>query len=206
MNDLLQTMQTLFLVGCVLPFVILLVLAVVLFFFGRRWVEGFVEPDIEQIQQEFAILQQQNPGVAQADLVRKVVNQQAMKCAIVGAVTGFGGFVTLPITLPFDLLLTARYQSTMVSFIGQIYGNAGSVENKAATYAVMTGSTQFAQVSTRMIQTYLPRIIGKSFAKLIPFLGAFISFAVNYALAQATGRVAVRWYETRANQPATLQA
>lgn len=203
MDTLLQNLQIFFLLACVLPLIVLLVLGVILFFFGQRWVEGFVEPDVEQIQQQFASLQQQNPNAEQADLVRRVVNQQALKCGIVGAVTGLGGFVTLPIALPFDLLLTARYQSTMVSFIGQIYGNAGNVENKAATYAVMTGSTQATQMTARLLQQYLPRIIGKSFSKFIPFFGAIISFVVNYALAQATGRLAVRWYESRSNeQPA----
>lgn len=206
METLLNNLQTILLVGCVLPLVVLLVLGVALFIFGRRWVESFVEPDVAGIHQQFVALQRQNPQAEPAALVRRVINQQAVKCGIVGAVTGFGGFVTLPIALPFDLLLTARYQSTMVSFIGQIYGNQGSVENKAATYAVLTGSTQATQLSVRLIQRYLPRIIGKSFAKLIPFFGALISFAVNYVLAQATGRIAVRWYESRANQSAFTRA
>lgn len=200
MDNLLQNLQIFVLLVCVLPTVVLLILGIVLFFFGRRWVEGFVEPDVEQVQAQFVALQQQNPNAQQADLVRRVVNQQAFKCGIVGAVTGLGGFMTLPIALPFDLLLTARYQSNMVSFIGQIYGNQSSVENKAATYAVMTGSTQATQLTARMLQRYLPRIIGKSFAKFIPFFGAAISFVVNYALAQATGRLAVRWYESRSNE------
>ena len=116
---------------------------------------------------------------------------------MVGAITGLGGFITMPIGLPIDIMLSARYQASMVSFIAQVYGYNNSVENKAATYAVMTGSTQISQVTAGMVTKYIPRFVGKLSSKLIPIAGALVSFAVNYAIARSVGMLAARWYENK---------
>jgi len=205
MEDLLQNLQLLILLGCVLPLIVLAVLSVLIFWFGKRWVEDFVEPDTDKLKARLADMQGRKPQANRSDLIRQVMREEAFKCGMVGAVTGFGGFVTLPITLPIDLLLTARYQTSMVSFIAQTYGYDNSLENRAATYAVMTGSTQVSRTTMRLLQRYLPRVIGKSFSKLIPVLGALISFAVNYAFARSLGNVAVKWYESKLNQDALAE-
>ena len=88
----------------------------------------------------------------------------------------------------------------MVSFIAQFYGYENSLENKAATYAVMTGSNEIAVLSNKLLLRYLPKLVGKSFVKLIPIVGAGIGFALNYFIAQSTGRIAVQWYESKSRQ------
>jgi len=197
MSDLLQTLQTLFLLGCVLPSVILLVLAVLVFIFGKRWVEGIIEPDVESLHQTMVDLKASHPDWTNDKLISTVVHRQAFKCGVVGALTGFGGFATLPIALPIDLVLTARYQSSMVSFIAQVHGYESSLENKAATYAVMSGSTEVSKMTLAMLQKYLPRFAGKTLSKFIPVIGAVIAFAVNYALARSTASLAIRWYQSK---------
>jgi uncharacterized protein (DUF697 family) len=175
----------------------LLVLGLAAFYFGRRWVEDFVEPDVDKLHEKLVKLREKNPKADQRQLIAKVMHEQAMKCGIVGAVTGFGGFVTLPITLPVDILLSARFQASMVSFIAQTFGYENSVENKAATYAVMTGSTEMSKVTTRMLGKYLPRFVGKLSSKLIPVAGALLSFVVNYLITRAVGMAAIRWYRDK---------
>jgi len=200
MGDLLQTLQTLFLLGCVLPAVILIVLGVVAVVFGKRWIEGFIEPNVEALNQTMVDLKTAHPDWDDDKLIDRVVHQQALKCGIVGAVTGFGGFATLPIGLPIDLVLTARYQSSMVSFIAQIHGYETSLENKAATYAVMSGSTEVSKMTLAILQKYIPRFAGKTLSKFVPFIGAGISFVVNYALARSTATVAKRWYRSQTRE------
>lgn len=206
MEELLQNLQLLLLLGCVLPLIVMAVLAVLVFWFGRRWVDQLVAPDPEKMQQRLIAMQAKNPQAQRNELVQQVMREEAIKCGVVGAITGFGGFVTLPITLPIDLLLTARYQASMVSFIAQAYGYDNSLENRAATYAVMTGSTQVSRTTLSLIQRYLPRVIGKSFSKLIPVFGAIIAFVVNYFLARSLGNLAVRWYESKPRQEILAEA
>lgn len=200
MDTIFQWLQWIFLLGCVLPTVVMIILGVAIYYFGKRWVEDFIEPDVPKLTAKLEEMRKKNRKIKNEKLIGKIVHQQALKCGVVGAITGFGGFVTLPITLPIDMILTARYQATMVSFIAQVHGYDDSIENKAATYAVMTGSTEVSKVSTKVIQKYLPRFIGKSFSKLIPVLGALIAFVVNYLLARSMGSVAVRWYSSKTRE------
>lgn len=197
-EGLMQWLQWFLILGCVLPIIVMVALVAFAWFFGRPWLERFIDPDLPQLQAKMQKIKMKNPGIDNDKLIGKIVHQQAVKCGIVGAVTGFGGFVTLPITLPIDMILTARYQATMVSFIANVHGFEESVENKAATYAVMTGSTEISKVTTSIVRKYAPRFIGKSFSKLIPVLGALIAFAVNYLMARSTAKAATLWYKSNA--------
>lgn len=199
-DNLMQWVQWIFLLGCILPLIVTLILAGLAFYFGRQWVEDFIEPDLPKLHEEMQAMKAKDPDISQEKLIAKVVNKQAFKCGVVGAITGFGGFVTLPITLPLDMLLTARYQATMVSFIAQVHGFDNSLENKAATYAVMTGSTELSKVTTTVFKKYAPRFVGKSFSKLIPIVGALIAFLVNYVMARSMAKAATLWYQGNARE------
>ncbi len=186
-----------FLLGCMLPLIVLAIASFFAYRFGKKQLEEFIEPDIEKLNAQYEKIRQKQPDLQRDKLIRQVVNQQALKCGIVGAITGVGGFVTMPISLPIDILVTARMQSTMVGFIARAYGYENSIENKAATVAVMTGSNEITALTGRVVRSYAPRFLGKSFSKLIPLIGGFISFGLNYALAQSMARIAIRWYENK---------
>lgn len=197
MENFMQWLGWFVVLGCVLPLVVLAILGVIGFWIGRQALEGFVQPDATELHKDLAKIRAKHPNLKRDELVQKVIKQQSLKCGLVGAITGVGGFFTLPISLPIDILVTARLQSTMVGFIAELYGYSDSLENKAATYAVMTGGNEISALSTKLIQNYLPRFFGKSFSKLIPFFGAFISFALNYFFAQSTARLAIKWYSSK---------
>ena len=189
-----------FWLGIVLPIVVTLVLAVLAWSFGKKWVSSFIEPDLPKLHEELEALRAQHPDRSDADHVQAIVQKQALKCGLVGAVTGFGGFVTLPIAIPIDLLFTARYQAAMVSFIAQVHGYEKSVENRAATYAVITGSTKLSKLSMALVSRYAPRILGKTFSKLVPVVGAAVGFGVNYLMCASTAKVADNWYRSQTRE------
>lgn len=187
---------------CVLPVVLVLVAGVVLYRMGRQRLEGFIEPDLDKMQAHYETLRAQNPAANRETLVNRIIHQQALKCGIIGAVTGIGGFYTLPIALPIDLVLSLRIQAALVSFIAHAYGAGDNArEANLRNYIIMTGSSEATQTTTRVFTRFLLRVIGKSFSKLIPFLSALISFGVNYALVQVMARVAVRWYSRAETLP-----
>ena len=189
-----------FWLGIVLPIGVTLVLAVLAWYFGKKWVSSFIEPDLPKLHEELQDLRERYPQRSDDEHVKVIVQKQAIKCGVVGAVTGFGGFLTLPITIPIDLLFTARYQAAMVSFIAQVNGYEKSVENRAATYAVLTGSTKLSKLSTALVARYAPRVLGKTFSKLIPVIGALVGFGVNYLMCASTARVANRWYASQTRE------
>lgn len=200
MSDFGQVLQWIFLLGCVLPIIVFLILAVLAFFFGKQWIEEYITPDVPDLTERLDKIRQIHPDWNNERIIEKVVQEQAVKCGLVGAITGLGGFATLIFMLPIDLLVTARYQASMVGFIAHVYGYRDSAENKAATFAVITGTNQVSKITTAVVEKYLPRIFTGIFSKLIPILGAAISFGANYFMARSTANLAKRWYTSKTRQ------
>jgi uncharacterized protein (DUF697 family) len=196
MDNLGQTLLLAFGLLCVLPLAIVGVLALVVIRMGQQRIEAWLGPDVIRMQQQMTELRTRWPHATQEELAVRVIRQQAIKCGIVGAVTGLGGLITLPIALPIDIVLSFRIQAALVNFIAHLYGDhhAESAGAKMRSYLIMTGSSRVTQTSTRFLTRLALRLIGKSFSKLILVVGAAVGFGVNYAIVQAMGRAAVRWY------------
>ncbi|MAS36978.1 MAG: hypothetical protein CL610_23440 [Anaerolineaceae bacterium] len=187
-----QTVLLAFGLLCVLPLLTFAVLMWVVVRAGQQRLEAWLGPDVAKIQQQYADLQQRYPQASQDDLVNRIIRQQAMKCGVIGAITGIGGLVTLPIALPIDIVLSFRVQAALIEFIAVLY--SGTPPGTVRNYLVMTGSSRVTQSSTNLLMRLALRVIGKSFSKLIPVVGAVVSFGVNYVIVQLMGRAAVRWY------------
>ena len=196
MEELNQNLLLLFGILCLLPLLIFGVLAFVIYRAGMQRVETWFEPNTEQLQQRMDQLRAQNPTATTEQLVSKMIHRQAVRAGVVGAITGIGGFWTLPLALPLDLALSFRIQATLVNFIAYLYGETdpNPLNGKVRAALVMTGSSRVTETTINLFTRLAIRVAGKSFAKMIPFLGAIISFAVNYVLVQLMGRAAARWY------------
>ena len=116
-NTLLRLVIILFIIALVIGLVLI---ALVVFAFRRF--QRFVTPDIGQMQRKLVKLRADNPNAGTEQLVGKIIRQQSFKCGLVGAITGLGGFITLPVALPVDILMSLRLQATMVQFIAMLYG------------------------------------------------------------------------------------
>ncbi|MCA9884798.1 MAG: hypothetical protein KC708_17590 [Anaerolineae bacterium] len=198
MDNLAQNIGIIIGLACVLPMITLGIMAAVIFWFGKRQFDRFVAPSTESLFEQYQEMVTQNPNQDHDAHIKKIVGQQAFKCGVVGAITGVGGFFTLPITLPIDVLLSVQIQAAMVQFIASAYGHSEDRDSKIATYMIMTGSGEVTQMSSRVLMNYvIKKLVGKSFAKMIPLVGAVIGFIVNYWLARSTGWVAMRWYEQK---------
>jgi hypothetical protein len=120
----------------------------------------------------------------------------------VGAVTSLGGFVTLPVALPVDMVLSYRIQGAMVNFIAKAYDYSPTLmkEEQAVASLVMFGSRQVTTTGIEVASRVLLRVGGKTAAKIVPFLGAVVGFAINYVTTQATGYVAASLYSGEVKQ------
>lgn len=184
---------------CVLP----------LIFFGaaawmlRRTLNQISNPSVEHLHEAYRQIKAERPSEDHDDLVRAVIRRQAVRCGVVGALTGLGGFMTLPIALPADLLISLRLQASLVQFIAEAYGHSqpGKAELEIRRALIMSGSAGLSQSAVRVLMRFTLRVIGRSLAKFIPLMGALIGFAVNYAITQGSGLVAQEWYAGRIGLP-----
>lgn len=203
-STLLQNLLLIFVLFCVLPSILVLIAG----FFAVRSITRSFTTDAGQLRNDYDKLAAKNPNAPPQVLVNRLLRRQAVKCGLVGAVTGMGGFLTFPIALPVDVVLSLRLQASMVNFIAHAYGveDVGQTERRARTYLVMTGGLRATQSSFNFIMRILIRLMGKSFAKLIPFLGALVGYILNYAAARATAETALRWYADKARKQQTRAA
>jgi hypothetical protein len=203
MSDRTMTMQELwstfiswlpwlFLLLCVLP---LALMGIGLYLLVRS-VRRVADPNIEQIDKRYQKLRAASPRASDDVLMRKVIQREAMRSGFVGAITGLGGFLTLPIALPLDVLLSLRIQSTMVQFIAVRNGHvaASAAERRLWTYFILTGGRRISQMTTRASINVMLRFMGRWAAKLIPIAGAVIGFVINYSMARAVGKAALMRY------------
>jgi hypothetical protein len=181
---------------CALPLIIVVVIGFLLFRAGQRGINEFANPDISKLQAGYEKQRAHKPNASTEQLVGAIIRQQAFKSGVIGAITGFGGFFTLPIALPVDIVMSLRLQAALVEFIASVYGHTQSNEREVRirTFLIMSASGQITERTTGVAIKFLLRVIGKSFSKLVPFLGAAISFGVNYAIVRGVGWGAVRWY------------
>ena len=204
-NDLIQFFNDnwfwLLTIFCLLP---LLLVAIIAWWTLRR-INQFIAPSVERIERRYAEMRQRHPDMPEDALLRRIIHQESLRSGVIGAVTGVGGFFTLPIMLPIDIVASLRIQGAVVQFIATRKGHAevSAQEERIRTYLIMGGGTQVTRtatrISTRAATNIAVRIAGKSLAKVIPFFGALIGFGVNYLIAQASSNMALVWYS---NHPA----
>lgn len=179
--------------GCyIVPTLILVIVGAFALKRGYEKLAEMVMPDTEQMRRQYEALKAANPTLDQRALVNKVIGQQAFKSGVLGAITGLGGFITLPIALPVDIYASLRIQAAMVEIIGYAYGKQpGDIEKRITTYLITAGSERAATASVQFAVGVATRFLGKTLSKLIPVIGALTSFGVNYLMTQAIGRAAV---------------
>ena len=183
---------------CVIPMLLVILLAILTLRFTHR----LITADPEKIRQQYQTLQQEYPNLSREELLNKIIHQQAIRSGIIGAITGFGGFATLLIGLPIDVYTSLRIQSAVVELIAYAYGkqHSNALEQHIKTSLVMTGSQRVTKITIDTLMSILARLLGKTFAKLIPVLGAVVSFGVNYVMTRGTGRVAREYYAHQQRQ------
>lgn len=202
-TDYVNSILPYLLLCCVLPTLVMVGLMVWVVYRGAK----LLQPEEGELLRRFDQLKAASPGLNEDELVNKIIQRQAMRAGIVGALTSVGGLPFLPIGLPIDLITTTRLQAETLHFIAWAYGNRGDTQhvldlNQAlalrfgvsAHDMVVMGSQQ---VSQRVVRRLLVMVAEKAAAKLVPFIGLAIGFAVNYTLARGTSYLAARWYKSR---------
>ena len=177
---------------CLVPIVLFAITA----YLVLRSLKRAATIDTARLEQRYGELRAAHPRESQADLLRRIIRREAVRTGVIGAITGFGGFFTLIIALPIDMLTSTRIQAELVNFIAASYGRppGSPTEVQFQRYLVMAGGARLTRFADRLLLDFALRFVSKTLAKFIPFIGAFLSFGVNYFFTQASGNLALEWY------------
>lgn len=87
-------------------------------------------------------LYEQNPGISCDELAKKILHRKSIKNGLIGAITGLGGLITLPVSIPADLACSWRIQASMAFSIAYIYGHTkDTTDLKTDLYIILAGDS-----------------------------------------------------------------
>lgn len=87
-------------------------------------------------------LREQNKDISCDKLAEKILHRKSIKNGLVGAITGVGGLITLPVSIPTDLTLSWRIQASMAFSIAYVYGHTkDTTDLKTDLYIILAGDS-----------------------------------------------------------------
>jgi EcsC family protein len=96
--------------------------------------------DPVQVEDYVNKLRSQNPGISDDALARKIIRRKSFKNGLVGAATGVGGILTLPVSVPSDVYVSWRIQVFMACSVAYTYGHtAETTDLKTDVYLILAG-------------------------------------------------------------------
>lgn len=105
-------------------------------------IDYVISTDSATIEAYVNKLYEQNPGISCDELAKKILHRKSIKNGFVGAITGVGGLITLPVSVPTDLVCSWRIQATIAFSIAYIYGHTkDTTDLKTDLYIIMAGDS-----------------------------------------------------------------
>ena len=172
----------------------------------------FEEIDTDRIRREVDELRQTFPDTASAEYAHKLTRRTAIRCAAAGAVTGIPAGLAAIGALGADLAYLVYQQFRLILGIATIYGHEPSSRERFTEALQCLAWASGVGVGKQGIATVLEsasaeggivaekigtRVVRERIARVIPIVGAVSAGVLNWAAVQATGRNAIRYYESR---------
>lgn len=202
-NQTLDTLGLTLIACCIIPFMLITVATVWTLRYGR----AYIIPDFADMQADFLKLKNKYPHEADSKLAQRIINKQARRSGVIGALTSVGGIFILPFGLALDMYSSARIQNTMLQFLAWVYAPSTNASSSLALLdALKLQSNQTAQnlaiagthrLSRGIYRRVMVEVAEKSFAKLIPIIGLAFGYGVNYFATRGMGEAVRRYYENR---------
>ncbi|WP_111710323.1 EcsC family protein [Lutibacter citreus] len=118
-----------------------------------KYIENHIGTNSQYIKGYVAKLREQNPNITDKKLARKIKNRKSFKNGLVGAATGVGGILTLPITIPVDLIASWKIQIGLAFAIAHVYGHShNTADLKTDIYIILAGNSAKEALKTAGIQ------------------------------------------------------
>jgi len=142
-------------------------------------IEWITQVNPSQVEAYVDKLRSQNPGISQDVLAKKIVRRKSLKNGLVGAATGVGGVLTLPVSVPGDLIASWRIQAFMACSVAYVYGHtAETTDLKTDVYLILAGDAAKEalkrvgievgkHVTKKAVQRYITREVMKRIWRVV---------------------------------------
>lgn len=145
-----------------------------------KLVDWMVETGQQGVTEYVDKLRMQNPGISNEALARKIVSRKSFKNGLVGAATGAGGIITLPVTVSVDVVSSWKIQIFMAISIAHVYGhNVHSADIKTDVFLILAGDSAkegikrmgikvAEEVTRKAIEKHVTREMMQQLWKILP--------------------------------------
>ena len=151
---------------------------------GGNWltkiVDWMIDNSIGDVTVYVQKLRKQNIGISNDDLAWKILHRKTLKNGLIGAATSIGGFITLPVAIPADLIVSWKIQIFMAMSIAHVYGlEPNDADLRTDVYLILAGDSAKEAlkrvgieiskgVTKKAIQKYITREIMVKIWKVVP--------------------------------------
>lgn len=145
----------------------------------QKIIDWMVDTDPLEIVSYIDKLREQNPGITNDELAKKVVSRKAVKNGLVGAASRIPGLLALPVTVPADLVASWKIQACMAVSIAYVYGHTSQTTDlKTDIYLILAGDAAkealkrmgieiTKEVTKKSIDKYITREVMKKIWKVV---------------------------------------
>jgi hypothetical protein len=174
----------------------------------------FEDIDKDRVRHRVENLKDEFPALAEDELVRKIIGQEALYCAFTGACTGVLPWPWIILGTAPDMITLLTMESSLILTIANVYGfepdgkeramevlgclaaSAGAV---AGTYGIrrLLDKKLSTLVMEKLARRVLTGFASRLSARFIPFLGAIAGAGINYGSVRGVGKIASDYYKKR---------
>ena len=140
-----------------------------------------------------------------AERTDKLIKDYQFKTGLMGAATGVGGMMTLPINLVSSTLLQMRMAAAIALMGG--WRLEGEKVKKALILCALGSKVMNKLTSTvleKAMQKAAVKLTGKVLGKSLPLMGAVLSGAIDATATKTIGKAAKQWFITEVPEVLTV--
>lgn len=138
----------------------------------------------EEVKRYISNMRFKHPDMSNTQLAKLVVRRKSFKTGIIGGITGIGGMITLPVTIPANVLATWKISFSMIIAVAEVFGyTSDPTELKTDLYLIIAGDAAKEvlkqagikvgeKLTKKALQKYLTRDL---FQRVITILGKRIA-------------------------------
>jgi hypothetical protein len=145
-----------------------------------RIVDWMIQSGLEHTEVYVDKLRSLNPDIPSIDLANKIVSRKSFKNGLVGAVTGLGGLITLPVSAPSDIATSWKIQIMMALSVARAFGHDQTTTDlRTDIYLILAGDSakeavkRFGieaskEITKKAVEKHVTREVMKKIWRYIP--------------------------------------
>ncbi len=159
---------------------------------SRKKLDALLFGDSTVLNLKLELLRARHPQASEEELLRMIVNREALMAGVIGFFTGLGGLVTLPLTLPLQMVATVRIQTRLINFLSaRRQGTLAPETRELRNYAILAGAKQINHVGAKLILKLVLRFAPKMVFQALPVVGGIVGFLMDWLTTRGIGNFAL---------------